>query len=186
MQDKTSSLVKEGWTGPGRLDVVINPILPSDDALHIDVGKRNNFEWWYFDARLESGHTFVLFFYAANPNPGPTAGKIGVEMVLVRPDGRKTQIFIPYKKSAFSASREKADVKIGQNYLTSDYSKGELPIYTIHVDEENLGFDLTYAAEVNGWKPGTGVSEFGNMGYFAWVVPFVRASVEGKIGRAHV
>ncbi len=181
MQDTISSKVKEGWTGPGRRDGVIKPIAQADDALHIDVGKRNNYEWWYFDARLESGHTLVLFFYAANPNPGPTAGKIGVELVLVRPDGRKTQTFIPYKKSDFSASKEKADVKIGQNYLTSDHSKGAFPVYTIHVKEGNLGFDLVYTAQVNGWMPGTGVSEFGDMGYFAWVVPFVRASVEGKV-----
>nr|MDO8114775.1 hypothetical protein [Candidatus Sigynarchaeota archaeon] len=26
-----------------------------------------------------------------------------------------------------------------------------------------------------------GISEFGNMGYFAWIVPFVRAAVEGTI-----
>ena len=44
-----------------------------------------------------------------------------------------------------------------------------------------MGCHLTYRAEVNGWKPGKGVSHFGNMGYFAWVVPFARASVEGTI-----
>nr|MDO8112573.1 hypothetical protein [Candidatus Sigynarchaeota archaeon] len=111
MQDTINPLVKEGWTGPGRRDTVIKPITPEDDALHIEVGKRNNFEWWYFDARLDSGYTLVIFFHAANPNPGPTSGKTGVELVLIRPDGRKTQAFIPYKKLDFSASKEKADVK---------------------------------------------------------------------------
>ncbi|HME54844.1 MAG TPA: hypothetical protein VKM55_21750 [Candidatus Lokiarchaeia archaeon] len=181
MKEIRSPLVKEGWTGPGNKDGVITPTVLTDDALHIDVGKKNQYEWWYFDARLESGHTLVAFFYAANPNPGPTAGKIGVELVLVRPDGLKTQIFIPYKKTEFSASREQADVKIGKNFLVIDNSKGDLPVYIIHVDEAKLGFDLTYTAAVNGWKPGTGLSEFGNLGYFAWVVPFVRASVQGTV-----
>ena len=36
-------------------------------------------------------------------------------------------------------------------------------------------------AEVNGWKPGSGISHFGNMGYFAWVIPFARARVEGTV-----
>ncbi|MBN1532436.1 MAG: hypothetical protein JXA20_07225 [Spirochaetes bacterium] len=31
------------------------------------------------------------------------------------------------------------------------------------------------------WKPGSGVSHFGGMGYFAWIVLCVRAAVEGTI-----
>ncbi|MFX0099595.1 MAG: hypothetical protein ACFFCS_08440 [Candidatus Hodarchaeota archaeon] len=178
--DIISPLVKEGWTGPGRRDGKILPITPADDALHIEVGKRNNYEWWYFDARFNE-YSLVLFFYAAYPNPGPNAGKIGVELVLLRPDGRKTQVFVPYKKQDFAASRENADVKIGDNWLKVDHSKDELPVYTIHAAEGDLVFDLTYNAQVKGWMPGTGKSEFGNMGYFAWVVPFARASVEGTV-----
>jgi len=58
---------------------------------------------------------------------------------------------------------------------------GELPLYEVYVKEKDLGCHLTYRAQVNGWKPGTGISHFGNMGYFAWVVPFARASVEGTV-----
>lgn len=181
MTDYNNPNVKEGWTGPGRRDGVIHPLNPEDDALHIEVGAKNQFEWWYFDAHLEDGSTIVAFFYAANPNPGPASGKIGVELVLLRPDGRKTQRFIKYKKSDFSASREKAEVKIGGNYLEVDYSQGDLPVYKIHIDEKELAFDLTYKSQVSGWKPGTGFSNFADMGYFAWVIPFAKASVSGTI-----
>jgi len=34
---------------------------------------------------------------------------------------------------------------------------------------------------VNGWKPGSGISRFGDLGYFAWAVPFAKANVEGTI-----
>nr|MDO8135667.1 lipocalin-like domain-containing protein [Candidatus Njordarchaeum guaymaensis] len=181
MKEEVSKKVKEGWSGPGRRDSVITPLTPQDDGLHIDIYKKKMYEWWYFDAHLDSGHTIVAFFYASNANPGPTSGKAGVELVLLRPDGRKTQKFIEYPKSAFEASTEKADVKVGKNRLKLDYSKGDLPVYTIHLDEKELGFDLTYTAEVKGWKPGTGFSHFGEMGYFAWVVPFAKASVKGTI-----
>jgi len=181
MTDNINPNVKEGWTGPGRRDGVINPLLPADDALHIEVGKKNQFEWWYFDAHLDGGYTLVAFFYAANPNPGLTQGKIGVELVLLRPDGRKTQRFIKYKKSDFSASHERAEVAIGGNHLEVDYSQGDLPIYRIHLDEKELAFDLTYKSLVDGWKPGTGFSHFGDLGYFAWVVPFARAAVSGTV-----
>jgi len=64
--------------------------------------------------RPYGGHTVVVFFYAANPNPGP-AGKAGVEIVVLRPDGKRAQIFVPYAKSAFHASRDKAEIKVGEN-----------------------------------------------------------------------
>ena len=173
-------MVKEGWNGPGKRDTTINPLTPAEDGLHIDMGAKGMYEWWYFDAHFETGHTLVVFFHAANPNPG-MGGKPGVEIVLLRPDGNKTQKFVPYGKPDFTASRDKADIKAGANYLRVEQPEGELPRYEIYIKEKDLGCHLTYRAEVNGWKPGTGVSQFGNMGYFAWVVPFARASVEGTI-----
>ncbi|NHJ14804.1 MAG: hypothetical protein EAX95_14080, partial [Candidatus Thorarchaeota archaeon] len=78
MVDYINPDAKEGWTGPGRRDGTILPLTPEDDALHIEVGKKNQFEWWYFDAHLDGGYTLVAFFYASYPNPGLDQGKIGV------------------------------------------------------------------------------------------------------------
>ncbi|OLS13315.1 MAG: hypothetical protein RBG13Loki_3098 [Promethearchaeota archaeon CR_4] len=153
---------------------------PEDDGLHIELGKRGMYEWWYFDAHFEGGYTIVAFFYAANPNPG-NAGKAGVELTLLRPDGQKTQKFIRYSLNDFRASKEKADVKIGHNTLTSDYSTSSLPVYKIHLEEAGLAFDLIYSVSVHGWKPGSGFSHFADRGYFAWVVPIPRADVSGTI-----
>jgi hypothetical protein len=172
--------VVEGWTGPGRCDARIEPLPLSDDGLHIDMGKRGLYEWWYFDAHLDSGHTLVVFFHASNPNPGLT-GKTGIEIVLLRPDGKRVQRFIPYPKSDFSAARDKPEVTIGRNTLRVTTQEGQLPIYEIDVQEGELGCRLSYKAETNGWKPGTGLSHFGNLGTFGWVIPFARAAVEGNI-----
>ena len=178
MVENISPKVKEAWTGPGRKDGTITVATPKDDALHMD--KKGMYEWWYFDAHLEGGYTVVAFFHASNPNPG-TAGKIGVEMTLLRPDGRKTAFFVEYDKSEFEASTEVPNVKIGENYMTSDFSNPSLPVYEIHMEEREIGFHLTYTSTVHGWMPGNGYSEFGGMGYFAWVIPFARASVSGTI-----
>jgi hypothetical protein len=180
MVKEEGSPVKEGWTGPGRQDTVIKPLTPAEDGLHIGTNARGAYEWWYFDAHFESGHTLVVFFHAANPNPG-LGGRPGVEIMLLRPDGRKTQRFVPCRRSDFSASRERADVRAGGNYLKTTQMENGLPSYEIYIDEPGFGCRLTYRAQVNGWKPGTGISQFGKMGYFAWVVPFARASVEGAI-----
>ncbi len=179
MSDNVSPKVIEAWTGPGRSDSVISTLQPSDNALHIEVGRRGLYEWWYFDAILNNGYKVVVFFYAANPNPG-TGGRTGVELVLLRPNGVKTQRFIAYPRSEFKASRERPDVQIGKNYLRADYS-GDLPVYEIHLDEDDLAFHLTYHAQVSGWRPGSGHSRFGSVGTFAWVVPVPRARVTGSI-----
>ena len=172
--------VTEGWTGPGRRDAVITCLKPEDDGLHIDMSKRGMYEWWYFDAHLETGHTIVVFFHASNPNPG-LEGKIGVEVILINPDGKRNQIFIAYGKSNFAAARDKADIKIGGNTIKVDQRESEMSEYEVYVKEKVFGCNLKYTAEVNGWKPGSGLSHFGNMGFFGWVVPFARASVEGTI-----
>ncbi|MFW9921579.1 MAG: hypothetical protein ACFFED_18405 [Candidatus Thorarchaeota archaeon] len=181
MSDHINPDVKEGWTGPGRKDGTILPLEMDDDALHIEVGKKNQFEWWYFDAHLEGGYTLVAFFYAAYPNPGLDQGKIAVELTLLRPDGRKTQKIVKYKKTDFYASRDRPDVKIGENFMKVEFEADGLPTYEIFLEDEDLMFHLTYKAQVRGWKPGTGYSHFSDLGHFAWVVPFARATVSGKI-----
>lgn len=178
MPDKTK--VTEGWAGPGRRDALIKSLSPIDDGLHMDMGKKGMYEWWYFDAHLDSGHTLVVFFHASNPNPG-WQGKTGMEIVLLRPDGIRVQKFIPYNKSDFVAARDKPEVTIGKNTLRVEQRDGELSVYEIDVKEKGLGCHLKYRAEVNGWKPGTGLSYFGSLGFFGWVIPFARASVEGTI-----
>jgi hypothetical protein len=178
----TGKLIKvtEGWTGPGRRDALIERLMPGDDGLHMDMGKRGMFEWWYFDAHLETGHTIVVFFHASNPNPG-LEGKIGIEIVLLRPDGKRNQKFFAYNRSDFAAARDKPDVTIGKNTIRVIQRDGELPVYEIYVKEKDLGCHLKYTAEVNGWKPGTGLSNFGDMGFFGWAIPFARASVQGTV-----
>lgn len=144
------------------------------------MGKRGLYEWWHFDAHLDSGHTIVVFFHASNTNPG-RKGKTGIEVVLLRPDGHGVQKSFPHPTSSFSAARDKAEVTIGGNTLRVEHKPGELPGYEIVVEEPDLACRLTYRAQVNGWKPGTGLSHFGDLGYFGWVIPFARAAVEGTI-----
>ena len=58
----------------------------------------------------------MVIFHASNPYPG-LEGKIGMEIVLLRPDGMRMQKFIPYKKSDLSAARDRPEVTIGRNTL---------------------------------------------------------------------
>ena len=176
-----STIVTEGWSGPGRSDVNIVPLAIAEDCLHIDISKKGSYEWWYFDAHFTNDYMFVVFFHASNPNPGLTQGKPGIEIIILRPDGNRIQKFFPVKKIDFSAKKDFPEVTIDSNTLRVEAQANGLPIYTLNVLEANLGCQLTYRSEVNGWKPGNGSSQFGPKKSFSWIIPMARASVEGEI-----
>ena len=172
-----SSKLKEAWLGPGKKDGKIISIKPEDDALHIDMDKKGNREWWYFDARLDNGYTVVGFFRAKHER----TGKTGVEITIYKPNGEKIQQVIDYRHSDLRVSNNVPDVQIGNNYIKVDYSNSRLPTYEVFLDEGEFGFHLKYVAQVPGWKPGKGYIEFGKSNQFGWVVALPRADVEGTI-----
>jgi hypothetical protein len=169
--------VIEAWTGPGRKDEKITVFKPEYDAIHIDMNKRGNTEWWYFDAHLDNGYIVVGFFRAKHER----TGKTGVEITIYKPDGEKIQNVYDYKHSDLIASKELADIKIGKNFIKVDYSNERFPVYEVFLDEDGYGFNLKYTAEVPGWMPGKGYTKFGDLGEFGWVIPVPKAKVEGSI-----
>jgi len=169
--------IVEAWSGPGRKDEKITIFKPEYDAIHIDMKRRGNCEWWYFDARLDNGYTVVAFFRAKHE----LSGKTGVEITIYKPDDEKIQNVYEYQHSDLKASDELADVQIGKNYIKADHSNEVFPAYEIFLDEGEFGIHLKYIAEVPGWMPGKGYTKFGDLGEFGWVVPLPKAKVEGTI-----
>ncbi|MFX0008936.1 MAG: lipocalin-like domain-containing protein [Candidatus Hermodarchaeota archaeon] len=169
--------IKEVWLGPGKKDGQIREFKPENDGLHIDMKKGGNFEWWYFDARLDNGYMAVGFFRAKHER----TGKTGVEITIYKPTGEKIQRIFDYEHSDLIASTKDANVKIGNNYINVDYTNEELPTFEIFLKEEDIGIHLHYKPKVRGWMPGEGYTEFGNMGEFGWAIAIPRADVEGTL-----
>ncbi|MFX0057642.1 MAG: lipocalin-like domain-containing protein [Candidatus Hodarchaeota archaeon] len=169
--------IKEVWLGPGRKDGRIREFKPEYDGLHIDMKKKGNFEWWYFDARLDNRYMAVGFFRAKHER----TGKTGVEITIYKPNGEKIQKVFDYKRIDLVATKENANVKIGNNYIKVDYSNEKLPNYEIYLDENDLGIHLFYKPLLRGWMPGEGYTDFGNLGQFGWSVAIPRAEVRGTI-----
>jgi hypothetical protein len=172
-----TSKIKEAWTGVGKRDDVITEFKPEYDGLHIDMKKRGNSEWWYFDARLDNGYVVVGFFRAKHER----TGKTGVEITIYKPSGEKLQNVYDYSRSDLVVSRENANVRIGNNYIKVDNSNPKFPNYEIFLEEGEFGIHLNYTSKVQAWMPGKGHIEFGNMEHFGWAVPLPRADVEGTI-----
>ncbi len=167
----------ESWTGPGAKDEVIVPIKPEENAVH-RIDHRNYFEHWYFDAKLEDGHVVIGFLQASEL----VTRKPGVELHVYKPDGQKLSVVKSYQKSDVRASAEKCDIRVGDNRAYAEFPEGGgLPVHHVHLAEGDMQFDLTYRNELPGWKPGGGMTKFGDTDFFAWVVPSPKASVEGTV-----
>jgi hypothetical protein len=172
-----SANVIETWTGPGKRDEAIQLIEPRENAAHRVEGG-TYLEWWYFDAILETGHVVVGFLQASEL----LSRKPGVELHIYQPSGEKLSVIRPYEKSDLRISDEICDVHVGGNSATVSYpAGGGLPVYKLHIAEGNLEAQLTFTAEIGGWRPGEGKTIYGKSGYFAWIVPIPRARVEGTI-----
>jgi hypothetical protein len=174
---KNKPRIIEAWSGPGKKDEFITIFKPEFDALHINMKERGNTEWWYFDARFESGYTAVGFFRAKHER----TGKTGVEITIYKPNGEKIQHTYNYSHSDLKASVQQADIQIGRNYVKVDYSSDKFPVYEVFLDEGDFGFHLKYKALVPGWMPGKGYTQFENLGEFGWVIPLPKAAVEGTL-----
>ncbi|MEJ2251374.1 MAG: lipocalin-like domain-containing protein [Candidatus Lokiarchaeota archaeon] len=141
------------------------------------MNERGNCEWWYFDARLDNGYTIVVFYRAKHER----TGKTGVELVIYKPNHEKIQKIYNYKRSDFTASLQKAEITIGKNYIHSEYSTSNLPKYEIYLKEDEFEVHLNFQATIQSWIPGSGYTQFEDLGVFGWVIPIPRADVTGEI-----
>lgn len=168
--------VVDHWTGPGRSDAVITTPPLSENGAHPQ-SRRGAFEHWYFDARLDSGHTIVGFLQTAEL----ITKRPGVELHVYYPDGRRREIRRPYKRALVSAAEDRFDVRVGENWGRVEPRNGALPAHRIHIAEDDIAFDLLFESEVPTWKPGEGRTSYGDDAFFAWVVGAPRARVSGTV-----
>lgn len=170
--------ITEGWNGPGSKDGKLTVVEPKDNALHPSDSKWA-FEHWYFDARLDTGHTVVAFLQKRRPEE-PPGSKPVIEIVVYFPDGSRRQIIKHYPHMAFEASAEKCRARVAHNTCEL-VATDPLPVHVLHVAEDGVEIDLTFTNEVPSWMPGEGYTKYGEKDFFAWVVPGPRTRVSGTV-----
>jgi hypothetical protein len=170
--------IVEAWNGPGARDAELTTVQPSDHGLHVTARKRA-FEHWYFDARLDTGHTVVGFLTKRRPEE-----RVGcdpsVELIVYSPDGTKRQVNRSYAKSEASFETADVEVRIGPNRAWVDRS-GPLPVHHVHLAEGGVVFDLAFHNELPAWMPGGGETHYGEVDHFGWAVHAPRARVTGTV-----
>ena len=110
-----------------RLGLKKEIITPWEDGLRTN-GKFGEYEWWYFDAKLEGGYSLVIVYYS-QPVTAATIGYAPCVSFSLTGNGYEMleEVSVPIKDCHFS--KDGCDVKIGKNYI-----KGNLTNYTIHFE----------------------------------------------------
>lgn len=165
-----------------RLGLSPTSIASWEDGARTD-GSAGTYEWWYFDAHLADGAKLVVSFMdkdIAEPQK-PLSPLIRLNLEL--PDGRVFEKLAHYPPGAWSAAKDHADVRLGENRFS-----GDLHQYRIQATAEEISVDVTLTGKVPPWRPSTGYALFGadRSLEFAWLpsVPegavTVTYSVEGE------
>ena len=122
-----------------------------EDGARTD-GSAGTYEWWYFDAHLADGAKLVVTFMnkdIAEPRK-PLSPLLRVDLDL--PGGRHFEKLVRYPPAQWSAARDHADVRLGENRFT-----GDLHRYRIQARAEEISVDVTLTGEVPrcARRPGT-------------------------------
>ncbi|HEY6781599.1 MAG TPA: hydroxyneurosporene dehydrogenase [Candidatus Dormibacteraeota bacterium] len=140
-------------------------IEPWEDGARTD-DSAGTYEWWYFDAHLDDGAKLVIAFLnkdLAQPQK-PLSPLLRIDLDL--PDGQRFEKLVDFPASAWSAAKDHADVRLGDNRFT-----GDLHTYRIQATADGMSVDVTLTGQIPAWRPATGYMVFGEHRSleFAWL-----------------
>ncbi len=157
-----------------RLGMEKDRIAPWEDGLRTN-GKFGEYEWWYFDAKLEGGYSLVIIFYS-QPVTAATLGFAPCVSFSLTGNGYEILEEVSFKLKDCSFSREDCDVLIGGNRFV-----GDLKNYIIHFENERINCDVCLEGQAESYRHHTGQIFFGENKYFAWLPSVPEGKVRANI-----
>ena len=143
---------------------------PWEDGVRT-TGVKGEYEWWYFDGRLDDGSSLVIVFFTAPMTAQKAGYHPSLQFTLTKPDGTRISDASDWTGS-YSFAKEKCRAVMGPNVF-----EGDLHTYHIHYENNGILADVELTGSLPSWRPGTGHIYFGSEKYFAWL-PSVP---EGKV-----
>src|SRR6202165_2224085 len=167
--DKPEDFAKLGIQ-PGRIEAF-------EDGMRTEGGP-GGYEWWYFDSHLHDGSSLVIVFYTKpvlNPD-GELAPSASLQ--LDRPGQPPIRGEAHVSPDAFSARRDRCDVRIGENTF-----RGNLHEYEIHFSHDDVTVDVKLTGQVPSWRPTSGYMYFGEHDEhrFAWLAAVPQGEVSANL-----
>lgn len=146
-----------------------------EDGLRTE-GKKGEFEWWYFDAKLEDSSSLVITFFT-NPYVSVKDGfEPYLSLHLTRPDGTELEEEFKVDPKKCSFSKEHCHAVIGDSVF-----EGDLHTYHILYKSAKISIDVTLTGNVPAWRHGTGYIVYGDNDYFAWIPCVPEGDVHAEI-----
>ncbi len=152
-------------------------IIQKEDALHTK-GKFGEYEWWYFDAKLDGGYSLVIVFYS-QPVTAVSMGYAPCVSFSLTGNGKEILKEVSFPIEDCSFSREQCDVRIGKCTF-----KGDLRSYKIHYEDEDTVCDMELESHAQSYRHKTGHFFFGEKKYFAWLPAVPEGRVKASIKTA--
>ena len=144
-----------------------------EDGTRTD-GKKNEFEWWYFDAELDDGSLIVAYFYKVHF----LKDQYFIGFNYTSPENENFFRLKYFNKNDVSFSKDSCLVLMNDNSFT-----GNLKNYNITLnpsDFDNYGFDLNLYSLIDPYRPQDGIINAGDE-YFAWLAAVPNGEVEGTV-----
>jgi len=157
-----------------QLGVTEGKIETWEDGLHTS-GRFGEYEWWYFDAKLEGGYSLVIVFYS-QPVTAATFGFAPCISVSLTGNGYELLEEVSFQPKDCHFSKEGCDIRIGNNRFS-----GDLKNYTIHFENERIRCDVTLEGRAESYRHHAGKILFGEKKYFAWLPSVPEGSVHADI-----
>lgn len=127
-------------------------------------GKRGEYEWWYFDGKLEGGYSLVVEFHTTPLVHVKNVYAPFASIHLTCPDGKEIKDEVRPELSACSFSEKGCHARIGDCIF-----EGDLHTYTIRFRGEKVNADITLTGRLPAWRPSSGYFLYGKKHYFAWL-----------------
>jgi len=136
--------------------------------------KSGNYEWWYFDSRMNDGSKLVIVFYTKPVTSFSAKFQPAASLNYTAPDG--TEIKEEVTSDLFSFCRAQCDNRIGESRFL-----GDLKHYEITFKNENVECSLNLQSSVPSWRPKSGHIYFGDKDFFAWLPSVPEGTVNGTL-----
>ena len=148
-------------------------VLLYEDGLRTS-GLNKEYEWWYFDAKLDDGSIAVVYFWKINTIKD--IYYIGVN--YNKPDGTEYKKIKFFKSKDTFFSTDSCNVQYKENSFIGNLKNYEIKISP--KDFDGFGLDLTLNSKISAYRPQDGIISAGG-DYFAWLAAVPNGNVSGTL-----
>mgnify|MGYP006146068599 CR=1 FL=1 len=148
-------------------------ILPYEDGLRT-TNQNKEYEWWYFDAKLDDGSIAVVYFWKIKALKD--FYYIGVN--YNKADGTEFKKIKFFKQKDIFFETDSCNVQYKNNQFVGNLEKYKIKIDPL--DFDGFGLDIELNSKIKPYRPQDGIINAGK-DYFAWLAAVPNGTVNGKL-----